>query len=523
MPRTYLLPMDESTPPRPLLQPLREQLAAEYDVEREIGRGGMAVVFKATERQLGRAVALKVLPPELAGASDVAERFRREARMTAALDHPNVMPIYRVGQSNGGLTYIAMKYVEGRSLEAIVEEQGALPVPVVLVVLRGAAAGLAQAHEHGIIHRDIKGGNVLVDADGRILVTDFGIARALEDPRLTSGGTVVGTPHFMSPEQCTGKPLGPQADQYSLGVLAFQMLTGTVPFDGESLAGIMQHHFFTPIPELRSRRSDIPSALIAVVRRATAKKPEQRYATTRHMLEAIEAVPLTDSDRRKAEGDLRTLALGGSLERIAVTGPPTDADPGPSRFRGRSAAITELRLLAQIAKRPFRSRRGKLIASAVAGVVAVVLAVGLRLSTQSPDALRRAVAYYEAGDRDAARREFRVASSANPAAPLPHLYLGRIARERHEWAEARRELQAALELDPRSATARREMGSLFLASGNDDGARAAYAAALSLDPSDRISAGYLACALVRLGRRDESTRFLARAGAGPWSSCAGGR
>src|SRR5687768_2270690 len=150
----------------PLLSTLREHLAAEYEVERELGRGAMGVVFRATERELGRAVALKVLPPALAAADSIAERFKREARMMASLDHPNVMPVYRVGQA-GGVPYMTMKLVEGRSLEGVLAEQGALPVAVVVVVLRAAAEALAAAHERGIVHRDVKGGNPLLAREGR--------------------------------------------------------------------------------------------------------------------------------------------------------------------------------------------------------------------------------------------------------------------------------------------------------------------------------------------------------------------
>src|SRR5687768_10008148 len=166
--------------PHPLLARLRTELASEYDVERELGRGGMAVVFFATERELRRPVAIKVLPPEMALEPKVAERFKREARMAASLDHPNIIPVYRVGQA-GGVHFMVQKYIERRSLEAIINSQGALPISVTLVGLRSVTSALAFAHGRGIIHRDIKGANILIDTDGRIVVSDFGIARAVED------------------------------------------------------------------------------------------------------------------------------------------------------------------------------------------------------------------------------------------------------------------------------------------------------------------------------------------------------
>src|SRR5215213_9394879 len=263
-----------------LFERVKRELARDYEVERELGRGGMAVVYKATELELLRPVALKVLPPEFASSPSMAERFRREARTAAAFDHPNIIPIYRVGQANG-LFYIAMKFVEGRSLDDVVQAQGALPIAVVMHVLRASVRALAFAHQNNIIHRDIKGANILIDQDGRVVVADFGIARAGEDAGLTATGTLMGTPYFMSPEQCAGHRVGEQSDQYSLGIVAFQMLTGTVPFRAETIPGVMQHHFFTPVPDIRLARTGVPDALVEVVNRALAKRPSDRYATTR--------------------------------------------------------------------------------------------------------------------------------------------------------------------------------------------------------------------------------------------------
>src|SRR5688572_9566254 len=305
--------------PHPLLGLLRTELAPDYAVEREVGRGGMAVVFLANEVQLARAVAIKVLPPEMALAPNVAERFKREARMAASLDHPNIIPVYRVGQA-GGVHYMVQKYIEGRSLEAILANQGALPISVTLHLLRCVTSALAFAHGRGIIHRDIKGANILIDTDGRIVVSDFGIARAVEDATLTATGAVVGTPAFMSPEQCSGQQLGPQCDQYALGAVAFQMVTGDVPFTAPTIAGLMQHHFFTPVPEISRVREGVPHELAELITRALAKKPDDRFATTDAMLAAVEAIPFSDAVRRRAEASLRDLAGGVPIDRISLGG-----------------------------------------------------------------------------------------------------------------------------------------------------------------------------------------------------------
>jgi len=315
---TVIVPPDREDD---LLERVRRVLSGEYDVESELARGGMAVVYKASEVGLRRSVALKVLPPDLGLTSRAVERFKREARTVAELDHPNIIPVYRVGQV-GGVLHIAMKFVEGRSLDVILNNQGALPIPVVVYVLRGVTRALAYAHDRGIVHRDVKGGNVLVDVDGRVMVSDFGVALRATDITLTVDGSVIGTPPFMSPEQCAGRRAGPQSDQYSVGILGFQMLAGAVPFHADTLAGMMQHHFFTPPPDLRRVRDDVPDALILLLQQALAKDPERRFPTTRAMLSAIEAIPFAEQDRVTSEQALQALARGETVARVSVRTPP---------------------------------------------------------------------------------------------------------------------------------------------------------------------------------------------------------
>jgi serine/threonine protein kinase len=282
----------------------------------------MAIVYEAIDIQLGRRVALKVLPPEMAMRRSMAERFKREAKMAAALDHPNIVPVYRVGQA-GGLLYIAMKFIKGRALDTILESQGPLHIPVVLLILRAASRALAYAHERGIVHRDVKSANIMIDTEGHAVVSDFGIARAVEEPNITATGTVVGTPYFMSPEQCAARRIGPQSDQYSLGVVAFQMLTGTVPFSADTLPGIMHHHFYTDVPDVRSSRPEIPAPLHEIINKMLSKKSEHRYASTAALATAIQEIPLGEPERRDAERILRDLAGGAPAPRINVdTLPP---------------------------------------------------------------------------------------------------------------------------------------------------------------------------------------------------------
>ena len=545
----------------PLLRALRETLAAEFDVEREIGRGGMSIVFRATERALGRLVALKVLPPELVRDGETAERFLREARLTAALDHPNVMPIYRVG-SAAGMSYFTMKLVEGRSVDDILAAQGPLPVGVVWQLLRAAASALAFAHERRIVHRDVKGGNVLVGTDGRVLVTDFGIARALEEAALSAGSTVVGTPAFMSPEQCAGAPIGPQSDQYSLGILAFQMLIGRLPFEGDNFAAILQHHFFTAPPKVAELRGDVPRALSAIVDRLLAKKPEDRFAHTADLLDAIDALPLATAERQAGAAALPLLARGDAVPRLApgLVAPPRALPTLPpiakdfvaqlaarqaARRAGAIPSIDAAAALqaARVAVARWREALGRhaeeagrlversgwsagprrWLAVAVAAVLVLLgLTVTIAAATRSPESqLQRGIALYSQGEHAAAESLFTSVALERPQLATPHLYLGRLARERGDFHAARRELRIAVELAPSDAAAHRELGALLLTSGQLELARRFYVRAVQLDPSDRSSQGYLGCTLARLGRMSEAVRFLERAGAGAWWRCAG--
>jgi serine/threonine protein kinase len=194
---------------------------------------------------------------------------------------------------------------------------------VVVRIMAAAASGLAHAHEHNVVHRDIKGANILVELDGRPLVADFGIARAMTENSLTASGMVIGTPNFMSPEQCGGSKVGPQSDQYSLGILGFQMLTGQLPFEADSIMGIIQHHYMTPPPDIKSVREDVPDELAAVIYKALAKKPEDRYAHTSEMAEACEAVPLTPQQKRESLALLKELSQGKKVATVSTgTLPP---------------------------------------------------------------------------------------------------------------------------------------------------------------------------------------------------------
>jgi serine/threonine-protein kinase len=275
------------------VQSLRDRLAdatgGRYVVEEELGHGGMAVVYAATDVRLKRAVAIKVLPPELAFRADVRSRFQREAEMAAGLSHPHIVPIYAVEESDG-LVWMVMGRVRGDSVAVRLARDGRLPIPDVRRILRETADALAHAHSHGVIHRDIKPDNILLDGTyGRVLVTDFGIARAMEgDARLTATGVAVGTPTYMSPEQARGDDdVDGRADVYALGVVGYQLLAGEPPFTAPNTPALQLKHVSEPPPPLALRCPDVPAALAYAIDRALAKDRSERWPSASAMRDAL--------------------------------------------------------------------------------------------------------------------------------------------------------------------------------------------------------------------------------------------
>ena len=252
-----------------------------YQVVRKLGAGGMANVYLAEDQELGRGVAIKILNDRHANDEQFVERFRREAKNAAALSHPNIVSIYDRGEAEGTY-YIAMEYLDGRTLKELIVQRGPAPVTVSFEYARQVLSALRFAHRHGIVHRDIKPHNVLVDAEGRVKVTDFGIARAGAS-QMTEAGSIVGTAQYLSPEQARGTDVDQRSDLYSLGVVLYELLTGTLPFNGDTPVEIAMKHLST-VPEPPSeRRPDIPRDLDLIVMRALAKDPDDRYASAEEM------------------------------------------------------------------------------------------------------------------------------------------------------------------------------------------------------------------------------------------------
>ena len=283
--------------PTGFLDRLRTATAGEFTIIRELGRGGMGRVYLAHEIALDRRVAMKVLPPALAEHATVVRRFQREARMAGKLSHPYIVPVYQVSERSG-VHFFTMPYVAGPSLRQLLRQTPQLSVEVGRRYLREASDALAYAHAQGVIHRDIKPENMLFEGsrDGRLLLTDFGIAKALGSATtLTRPGDLMGTPYFMSPEQCEEREgIDGRSDQYSLGLVGYEMLAGRFPFTADSLAGIVYKHMHEYPEPLATIRPDIPADLLGVIERAIRKDPNERFANMGDMLEAL-GVPTVKS------------------------------------------------------------------------------------------------------------------------------------------------------------------------------------------------------------------------------------
>ncbi len=292
-----------------------EVIVERYELEELVGTGGMSSVFRARDRLLERSVALKILHEHYTDDADYVERFRREARAVAQLAHPNIVTVIDRGEQDGR-QFIVFEYVDGENLKELVNREGALPVRDAVELGLQMARALGYAHERGIVHRDVKPQNVILNEDGRAKVTDFGIARSLDVEGVTQTGTVLGTSDYIAPEQAQGQVVDAQTDVYSLGVVLYELLTGEVPFGGESFVAVAMQHVNDPAPSILERRGDVPPRLDLVVQRAMAKRPEDRHGSMDELVADL-------------EGSLRELdGYGDESERTLVV-------PAASRRRGK--------------------------------------------------------------------------------------------------------------------------------------------------------------------------------------------
>jgi len=278
-------PRTSGAPPD-LMARLTKILAGRYRVTKMVGRGGMGAVFLAEDLTLERPVAIKVLPPDVSHDENVVGRFEREARTAAKLDHPNIIPIFAV-EGAADLHYFVMKYVSGQSLDEVLKS-GRLTIPQAQGFLFESALALGHAHKRGVVHRDIKPANIMLDHDGRVILTDFGISKAMQAAtQYTGTGQVVGTPHYMSPEQAKGLELDGRSDQYSLAVVAYQMVTGRLPFGDDSIHAVIYKHVSVQPPSIIELNPQCPPFIATALHRALSKKREERFGSMEDFAAAI--------------------------------------------------------------------------------------------------------------------------------------------------------------------------------------------------------------------------------------------
>jgi beta-lactam-binding protein with PASTA domain/predicted Ser/Thr protein kinase len=316
---------------------IQQRLGGRYDLEAQIGGGGMAVVYRAVDRLLGRTVAIKMLRPQFAGDEEFVSRFRQEAKAAARLSHPNIVSVYDVGMSDGEY-YIVMEYVDGPTLKEVIRERGPLPIPEVIDITEQICDALQHAHEHGIIHRDVKPHNILLTRSGRVKVTDFGIAKAITGSTITyqTSTHVLGSVHYFSPEQARGSAANAKSDIYSLGVVMYEMLTGVLPFSGDSPVSVALKHLRERFVDPRELRPEIPQSVENIVLRCLAKSPDHRYPDMRAVRNDLRDalvhpnVPKYSPPEEITEATIPVPAVAGHGDEPR---PETPAAQKPSRAR----------------------------------------------------------------------------------------------------------------------------------------------------------------------------------------------
>jgi serine/threonine-protein kinase len=357
-----------------------------YQILGELGRGGCGIVYRALDPGIGRAVAIKTILADANSPAGMAlrERFRREARSAGNLSHPNIVTIHEFNDS-GEIMFIAMELIQGQTVADRMAESSPLPLNLVLAVIGSAADALDYAHANGIVHRDVKPANFMLTASGQVKVTDFGIAKMLDDDiGLTNTGMVIGTVQYMSPEQIAAKPASARSDQFSLGVIAYEMLTGQKPFQGNSWASVMNQIMSVEPPPIKQHRQDLGDEVTTVLRKALAKDPDGRYSSCREFADELghavtgvtmqrtAPVPIGDALTRPLPPP-RTGVLPETQAMVSVTGVPAKSDSSPDTGQKLTPTMSSAPAKTVTAEQTAKSRSA-LIPIVVGAAVAVLLA-----------------------------------------------------------------------------------------------------------------------------------------------------
>ncbi len=462
-----------------------EQVGA-YRIVEQLGQGGMSTVYKAYHAALDRYVALKVLHPVFKGDRDFLARFQREARIVARMEHPNIIPVHDFSEHEG-TPYLVMRFVEGRTLKAVLADEGVLPLPRIVALVRPVCEALEYAHGLGVLHRDIKPSNILLSQEGKIYVTDFGLAKMVEGGETSiSQDRMIGTPHYISPEQAKGGVLDARSDLYSLGVVLFEMVTGRVPYIADTPFAIVHDHIFSPLPLPSRLNPAVAPDVEQVILKALAKEPADRYQGAGELFQALAALS-SSPDTAPVPPPVATGEVGADGE---PAGAEAAAGPSAADHRAADAApavSTAAPASAQVARpaATVPARRGRLrwiwLFAGLAGLaaVAVALVFALRLlpgQGEPPPAPTTAAAlpgplppsrplgledlvplFAEPMPKEEALRSLRDVEqelAQNPQDPGLHLLAGDLLYHLQRWEEAVLHYRRALELDPGLGRAR---------------------------------------------------------------------
>jgi serine/threonine-protein kinase len=442
-----------------------------FEIGRKLGSGGMAQVYIARQTDLDRTVALKILRPELAHDEATIARFHQEARSAARLEHPHIVPIYEIGEleppDGPRLHYIAMKYIQGRTLRDLLESEGRLDLPRTVALLAPAGEALQYAHQHGLIHRDIKPSNILITAEQEVYLSDFGLATAADTPGdLTQTGTVIGTPEYMAPEQAEGRGnLGPATDIYALGVVLYEMLSGSLPFEADTPMAMLVARLTRPPRPIASLQDGIPPAMQQILARALERDPAARFGSVAELLAALRSVAATAPAATGAPDDSFQAIPASIGETVALPRPDEPAVPPPPRSTRAlpliAVALVVL-LLAVFAGTLLWRQDTPPPPPPVIPVPPTTAPTQPGISPEVRQALEKGWTAFDDSRYNEAVQNFDEASRLDDTAAEPYYGRGRALLEQGRLEEASAQFTAAIRRDPRNAEAHAWQGETYL-------------------------------------------------------------
>ena len=510
--------------------PVRNALASRFEIISEIGRGGMAVVYKAKQRNLGRIVALKVLPQQFTHDKEFLDRFHREARAAAQLSHPNIVTIYDEGVENG-VHFISMEYLDGVDLHTLIRQKAKLSVEEAVGIVVPIAEALGYAHERGVVHRDVKSSNIKVTGTGRPVLMDFGIAHAASGTKLTRTGTVIGTPEYMSPEQAEGKEPDGRSDIYSLGVVLYEALTGRVPFTGDNPISVVNKVINAQPTQVRQLSANAPDWIGSIVERCLAKRPEGRYQSATDLAKELALDKSLDKGQRATE----TVRVSHSASGVGSQLRPLQRSVPQRRllrlviFALAACMVVTLIILAGriLGHNPISVSSDATIARYVGARLQIVFSAQevaafdkeinsykILLESSPHNSIlynNLGVSYYQEGNLDSALAEFRKAIAVEPRNSMAWTNMGVAWEDGGDTVTAISCWRKAIDLDPKNARPYNCLGQIFLDRGQFDEATPLFKKAFEIDPDYSNAFNNLGVVFRDKGEFDSAKTLLGKA------------